>query len=789
MADPAGPVPSAVALELPAVLTALAECCGFSGSAALALKLEPAGSAEAVERLQEETAGALNVLARIPGLACSCPTEIAPILDRARIGAVLDQAELLRLRGAVSAFHRFGRALAESGQAPGLARRAGRIDSLQSLAGAIDRVVDQHGRVRDQASDDLARLRVQIRRRRSEIEAGFSRLVARLAPQGVLAEAIFTVRGGRYVIPLRRESQRRVPGVVHDLSASGATAYVEPLDMVETNNRLRSLQTGARSEERRVLARISAAVSESAGALASNWQIASALDLILARAKLSLQQQAVRPRIASANRFDIKAARHPLLGDAAVPIDMHLGERKGFSALVITGSNAGGKTVALKTVGLLHLMAACGLQVPAAPGTELTVFDRVFADIGDQQSITQNLSTFSSHMQNLAAALRGAGPRSLVLADEIGAGTDPAEGAALAAAIIDELTGRGTAVVATTHFGDLKHFAISHPRSQTASVEFDQETLLPEYRLHIGVAGSSHALEIARRSGIPASICDRARSGIRPQQRDLEQILSDMRRQREESALARSEAEAARREAQSQLAGTEREIAERQRRFEDELSRQRAASRRLLREMEALARRQARAAAGGNLDSVRGIAREARRRQREHDDVSAPAQPEDSTPRLRRAPRTSAKPGDRVELVGQKQSGRILSVHRGGAEFLVVVGGLRQRVPAGSISRVVGRGPPGPNRRSPPRTPTNPVPYRVDLHGIFPDNAGVEVDRHLDRGIALNRRSVVLVHGLGSGALRDAVRGHLRNHPLVRDYGMGSPSEGGDGVTVVELRE
>lgn len=788
MAEAAGPVPSAAALELPAVLTALAEHCGFAGSAKLALALRPAGSPEEVECLQEETAEALDALDTLPGLSCGGPEELGPILERARVGAVLDQAELLQLRGSISAFNRFGRALAACDQSPGLARRAGRIDPLQPLAGAIDRVIDQHGRVRDQASDELARLRAQIRRRRSDIEAGFGKLVARLAPQGVLTEAIFTVRGGRYVVPLRRESQRQVPGVVHDLSASGATAYIEPLEMVETNNELRALQSGARSEERRVLAGLSEKVRQSAEALAANWLRASALDLILARGKLSLQQQAVRPAIANSNRFDLKAARHPLLGDGAVPIDVHLGEREGFRALVITGSNAGGKTVALKTVGLLHLMAACGLQVPAARGSEVTVFDHVFADIGDQQSITQNLSTFSSHMRNLADALRRAGPRSLVLADEIGAGTDPAEGAALAAAIIDELTGRGAAVVVTTHFGDLKHHAISHPRSQTASVEFDPETLLPKYRLHIGVAGSSHALEIARRSGIPASVCDRARSGIASEQRDLEGLLADMRRQREESALARSEAEAARREAQSQLAGTEREIADRQRRFEDELSRQRAASRRLLREMEALARRQARAAAAGDLESVRGIAREGRRRQHEHDDVSAPVQPGDSTPRLRRAPRAGAKPGDRVELVGHQHPGRILSVHRGGGEYLVVVGGLRQRVPAGSIVRVIGRGPAARPTGRTPRTPTNPVPYRVDLHGTFPDNAGAEVDRHLDRAIAMNRRSVVLVHGLGSGALRDAVRSHLRGHPLVKDYAMGPPTEGGDGVTVVDLR-
>ena len=234
------------------------------------------------------------------------------------------------------------------------------------------------------------------------------------------------------------------------------------------------------------------------------------------------------------------------------------------------------------------------------------------------------------------------------------------------------------------------------------------------------------------------------------------------------------------------MAGTEREIAERQRQFEDQLSRQRASSRRLLREMEALARRQARAAATGDLDSVRHIARRARARQREHDEVSAPPQPPDQTPRLRRAARAAASPGDRIELAGQQQSGRVLSVHRGGAEYLVVVGGMRLRVGADSIIGVIGdEGRATPPR--PPRTPTNPIPYRVDLHGVFPDHAGIEVDRHLDRAVALNRGSAVLVHGLGSGALRDAVRSHLRDHPLVRDFAMGPPTEGGDGVTVVTL--
>ena len=420
--------PVGAALELPAVLTALAGHCGFPGSEKLARRLQPATSAEQVRRRQDETAEAIAALAMVPGLSCSGSDEIAGILQRARIGAVLDKSELGQLRNLIAAFHRFGRSLAECLEAPDLARRARRIDPLPGLAQAIDRTVDQHGRVRDQASPELARLRGQLRRHRAAIESQFGRMVSRLGKGGLLSESVFTVRGGRYVLPLRRESQRHVPGVVHDLSSSGATAYVEPLEMVSSNNRLRTLQSGVRSEERRVLASLSEKVRASADALERNWEQSSDLDLVLARGKLSLEQGAVRPVIVAENRFDLRAARHPLLGSAAVPIDVFLGDSRGFRALVITGSNAGGKTVALKTVGLLHLMAACGLQIPAAAGSEVTVFDQIFADIGDQQSIVQNLSTFSSHMRNLARALERAGPRSLVLADEIGAGTDPAEG-------------------------------------------------------------------------------------------------------------------------------------------------------------------------------------------------------------------------------------------------------------------------------------------------------------------------------------------------------------------------
>ncbi len=778
---------SVKALELPAVVAQLRSLCGFFGSAQLVGELRPSTDRERVHRLQDETDEAVAVLGEIAGLSCQGIDDIDQILATARVGSVPEAAEFLLVRQTVLALRRFSAALTNAQTAPALSARARKLNPPPELPAVISKTIDDAGIVRDSASPELAHLRRQLRRRRSGLEKSFSKLCDSLGAAGLLREPIYTIRSGRFVVPIRREAQGQVEGVVHDLSASGATAYVEPLSEVAANNDLRTLRGLARSEERRVLGRLAARLGEHADALAAALRLAAQLDLILARGRLAIDQKAIRPRLTSDCSFELVAARHPLLGDSAVPIDIHLGGAADFRALLITGSNAGGKTVALKTVGLLHLMAACGCHIPAASGSTTAVFDAVLADIGDAQSIAQDLSTFSSHMVRLKAALDAAGSNSLVLADEIGAGTDPAEGAALAAAIIDELIERGTAVVATTHFGDLKYHAISHPRAQTASVEFDLASLAPLYRLQIGLAGASHAIEIARRTGLPERICARAREGLTPERREMESLLGQVREERLAAGSELLEAVADRRRARENVEAARRQSADQRSKFEEELARARAQSRRLMREMESLSKRMARSVARSDAGAGRALAQEARALQRTHDEISAPASPTTRAAERLRPPLRPLNPGDRVQLTGQSQPGRVTAVRRGGREYEVAVGNVRRLVRADQVTGVIG-GPKNPRpRRRPAKMPVNPAPLRVDMHGVYPHDVEFEVDRHIDNAVAQNRSTIHLVHGLGSGALRDAVRNYLRGHPLVKRFSMGPPSEGGDGLTVVSL--
>ncbi len=779
---------SAQALELPAVLGSLQDHCGFFGSIRKAAELLPTDDAGEFATRQDETAEAIAALRENERLGCVGVSEIDHILERVTVGAVPEAVEFAQLRDSISGLARFAGSLAAVTIAPNLAARSRRIDPLADLVTAIGKTLDESGGVRDRASAELAQIRRQLRSKRALLEQAFGRLIETLSASGVLREPLFTVRDGRYVLPLRRESQSQVAGVVHDISSSGATVYVEPLPTVALNNALRTLRLQERNEIHRVLSLLTARIAQRADVLMGNLTLAAELDLILARGKLALVQAASRPRLAEDLSFDLRSARHPLLGSDAVPINVRVGGAAGFGALVVTGSNAGGKTVALKTVGLLHLMAACGLQIPAAAGSTVAIFDAIFADIGDEQSIAQNLSTFSSHMRRLAVAVDRATARSLVLCDEIGAGTDPAEGSALAAAIIDTLLERGSLVMATTHFGDLKYHAIDNPRAETASVEFDLETLAPRYRLQIGVAGSSHAIDIAGRSGLPQSVCRRARAGLAPKHREIESILQKVRSQHAEADKVQQEASDQARLTSQIHTNVTLEIAQQRARFEDELARQRANSRRMLREMESLSRQMARASAGSDSSAAKKIADRARSSQREHDQLGFPEPAEPSANRPEPGPAVSINPGDRVELTAPGPAARVIAVRRGGRELEVAVGSLRRRIDRSAVRRVVPGNRGQAKRRVAPSAPASPIPYRGDLHGVFPDHVAVEVDRHLDRAVAGNRASAVLVHGLGSGVLRDAVRSHLRGHPLVKKFAMGPPTEGGDGVTVVELR-
>lgn len=533
-------------LEWPKIQARLAARTSWSRSRAAALALMPSSDPQEVESRLQETAEALTWLRLSLALPLGGASDISPLLGRVRRGASLQPEELIAVADAARACRRCRQFMEERReQAPALAGVAQALSDLRQLEEAIERAIDREVGIRDTASAKLSQLRAQIRRQEARIRQHLDSLIASGA--SFLQEALVTIRDGRFVVPVKAEQRSQVPGIVHDQSGSGATLFVEPLAVVEMNNDLRQLRSQAREEEERILAELSQMVRAQADRLEVGLEALAVLDLAQAKGLLALDMQAVAPQIETGaeGRLEVEGARHPLLTGDVVPIDLVLGDR--YFGLVITGPNTGGKTVTLKTAGLLVLMVQAGLYPPARVA-RLSVFSRVFADIGDEQSIEQNLSTFSAHLRVIRQIVSEADDKSLVLLDELGAGTDPVEGAALAQAILEQLLDRSCRVIATTHLGALKEFAYVHPRAQNASVTFDEKTLQPTYHLVLGVPGSSNALSIAHRLGLPESITQRASELLGHEQVHLEDVVRGLSAERQQAAAERQRWQAAREE-------------------------------------------------------------------------------------------------------------------------------------------------------------------------------------------------------------------------------------------------
>ena len=614
------------------------------------------------------------------------------------------------------------------------------------------------------------------------------------AMAGIIGEAIVTLRAGRYVIPIRAEAKGRVKGIVHDQSASGATLFIEPLTVVELNNKWTEASLAAAREEERILDELSRIVEGRAAPLRDSLSALARADLWLARARLGTEMDGVRPTLAE-DAAELLSARHPLLGDSAVPIDVRLGDRFGYRALVVTGPNTGGKTVSLKTLGLLSLMHQAGLRVPAADGARLPVFRRVMADIGDEQSIAQSLSTFSSHLRNVVRFVADAGPATLVLLDEVGAGTDPAEGSALAMAIVSRLLDAGAMVAATTHYAELKAFATEHPGVTNAAVEFDVSTLRPTYRLTIGLPGKSQAFAIADRLGLPEPILADARERISAEHASMEETLAaiaaaeraqaaaleaasaDRASAADERELARSGVAQARREAAKLLADARRsadELVARAERDVADLRREVARQRNL-----AGGRR------GPSAPAVEDLGRRAARA-RSETAVAGPEIVED-------VPEPGLQP--RAGLFGRSRTlgstGRIVEISGRTGRVTLETEGARLVVPADDVE-VVPEPISGPTPRDLEaeelrRRAAQRVTPRLDLHGERVEAALERLNAHLDDALLAGLDEVVIVHGIGTGALRRAVREALAEHPRVRAIRGGRKDEGGDGATVAEL--
>ena len=644
------------------------------------------------------------------------------------------------------------------------------------------------GEVLDNASEKLLNTRRRLNAAQQRIKERLNEIIRSAKYQKYLQDSIVTMREGRYVVPVKQEYRTHVPGIVHDLSASGATVFIEPMSVVETNNEVRSLLLEEKREITRILTELSAAVGEQSEELLYAVDTLGYIDFVMAKARYSEQLDAWAPKIIQEAKLDIRQGRHPLLTNAAVPISLQLGES--FDMLVITGPNTGGKTVSLKTAGLFVVMAHSGIHLPAEEGTVIGMFDVVLADIGDEQSIEQSLSTFSSHTTNIIEILKQAGPKSLVLLDELGAGTDPTEGSALARAILDQLRKQGAKVMATTHYGELKSYAFANQRVANASVEFDIQSLRPTYRLLIGQPGHSNAFEIALRLGLAQEILQQAKAFLTEEQvqaadliRELEKSRMQTEQEQIKAAQTLKEAEQFREKWQSQAEAIHRRKNEIEAKGVEDakiiITKARLEAEQLIEELKASIKKQA-------PEQERSLVNARKRLKQLQANLN---EKEPSEPNFTNDVLTNAKPGEEVFIPKYNQWGVILAADQAD-QVQVQVGALRLSIDSRELRR-------GKNKTVSPfkiktdhpiSGPKNrALSVRLDIRGMRVEEGLAEVEKHIDNACLAGLPIIQLVHGKGTGALRSAVQKLLKENPRVKTYRLGEQGEGGDGVTIVEL--
>jgi DNA mismatch repair protein MutS2 len=809
-------------LEFPLVRERLADKTAFPPSRRLAEALLPDADPVMVARGLDETDQTRSLLSERPGVGIGAAHDIGPAVERAARGGRLDPAQFLELADTLDASARLQTSLADDRRQL-LHALARELHALPAIRSTLARSFDPAGELLDTASPRLGGLRAAVRVAYDRLRRRLDALVGSELG-GALQDPIITLRNGRYVVPVKAEARSKVKGIVHDASGSGATLFIEPLVAVELGNAWREAQIAAQEEVDRILDELSALVAANAVALRETLGALARFDFWAAKAALAADLDGTRAETADRPEVILLGARHPGLSGRVVPIDIRLGD--GYTALVVTGPNTGGKTVTLRTLGLLSLMHQAGLHVPAETGSRLPIFRDVFADIGDEQSIAQSLSTFSGHLRSITRIVEAAGPGTLVLLDELGAGTDPTEGSALAQALLDHFIRAGALVAATTHYAELKAYAHTTAGARNASVEFDLETLSPTYRLTIGLPGGSQAFAIAERLGLDAAIVADARSRLSENQRAFEETLARIRETEGETSEALDRARLAEARAADALRTADEER-RRARRERDE------------------AVRTARVEAEKLVDTLRDEVR-ATRRALERETVTAPsldaavARAEAQLARLPDgslvepdAPRpVAAEPrvwqlGDHARSRSGGWEGRIAALEKGGSRATLESGEMRISVPTDDLDPVVAapvidhdrtiggnaritesRGA-GARAEAPGRDRdgragrsgdggaggigslrldrARSVASSLDLRGARVEEALEALDRYLDDAALAGLGQVLVIHGLGTGALRDAVRLRAGGHPLVSSTRPGERGEGGDGATIVKL--
>ena len=783
-------------LELDKILELLANETVSDFCREKALKIAPARDFDTIKQELQKTDDAFTLSAKFGTPHFRKIPEISASLKRAETGSslsfreLLDAAKVLRETAVLCDWYSQCENMENS-----LAEYFRGLTPIKPLEQRISESIVSEEEMSDAASAELASIRKRITRQGLQIREQLDGMLKNKTTRGFLQDAVVTMRDGRYVVPVKSEHKSDVPGLVHDTSATGQTFFIEPMSVVEANNEIRILKAREQAEIERITRELSAAVGENAAAISENFRLSQILELYFAKANLGAKMKAITPRLSEEPKVVLKNAKHPLLDrDTAVPISVEIGEN--YSCLIITGPNTGGKTVAIKTVGLLTLMTMCGLMIPAGDGSEVGFFDRIFVDIGDEQSIEQSLSTFSSHITNVIGIINNAGERSLALIDELGSGTDPVEGAALAVSILTSLKNVGAKVLATTHYQEVKLFALETDGVENASCEFDVETLKPTYRLIVGVPGKSNAFAISQKLGMPSRIISRAEELVSSENRRFEQVIDQLESARKEleqlkesAAISERNAKMTESELKQKLSALEqekeKELENARRRAVSIIEQTRAQSDILLNQLEELKKEKDKEALRKGISDAKSRTNSALNRMFDEANPVVERKVEEYIP-----PRPF-KQGDTVRLADTSREGVLLTVPNMNGVCYVQTGSMKVKTTAKNLRLV---------EKKPEKKPAGSVKKRVssnmtrrggmelDIRGKMGDEGVLEVERFIDGAIMAGLSQIVIIHGKGTGALRAAVQQALKRNPAVKSFRAGEYGEGEAGVTVVELK-
>lgn len=776
-------------LEFHKVREQILEHASSSLGRSLVEELMPMTDLEQVIRKQEETDEATGILRLKGNVPLGGIFDIKPHLKRSEIGGVLSPQELMQISSTIHASRMIRRfiedLIEEDHPIPHLEGLTGQIVVLADLEETIRLAIDDNGAVLDSASDALRSLRNQLRAKESRVRERLESMIRSSNAQKMLSDAIVTIRNDRFVIPVKQEYRGHYGGIIHDQSSSGQTLFIEPQSIVQLNNELQEIRVKEQQEIERILIELSGKVAENSHELFVIVKVLGEIDFMFAKARYGRKIKASKPKMNDEGRISLFKARHPLIPiDEVVANDVFLG--KDFTTIVITGPNTGGKTVTLKTVGLCTLMAQAGLQIPALDGSEMAVFSSVFADIGDEQSIEQSLSTFSSHMVNIVEILNEVEFGSLVLFDELGAGTDPQEGAALAISILDEVYKTGARVIATTHYPELKAYGYNREGVVNASVEFDVETLSPTYKLLIGVPGRSNAFEISKRLGLKDRVIENAKSFVSADSNQVEGMiaaLEDNRRQAEkeleEAHHFLKDAEKLHRDLQKQMAEyyTKKDSLE-------EKAKEKAGQ----------IVEKAKAEAEEIIHELRKMQLEKRAEVKEHELIEARKRLEEAVPKTKKEKSAPAagqkhtfKPGDEVKVLTFDQKGHLIE-QVSNKEWQVQIGILKMKVHEKDLQYIKSEKPREIKPMATVKGKDFHVSLELDLRGERFEDALLRVEKYIDDALLAGYPRVSIIHGKGTGALRQGVQEYLRNHRSVKKTRFGDAGEGGTGVTIVEFK-